>query len=135
MSVTPSDKPRHDLGEALEAYAELLNPSHPQNLEKIARVTIEISKLAQSVMHATSPTLRTIGTDVEHLLQSPYSVPTMDQDVSILKASEHYLENPSTAELGPLIQELRHNPNALVVMCNELTLLSGAIKNPIGPAN
>lgn len=134
--VPPPNEPGggNPLSQALESYAELLDPSHAQNLDqnlrKIAQTTIELNHLAQSVMDAASPKLRSIGIDLEHLLQSPLSVTTMNQEVSILNASEHYLENPSTAELGPLIQELRHNHEALVVMRNELILLSDAVKNP-----
>ena len=79
-------------------------------------------------MSAASPVIRSTATDLEHLLQSPLSV--MNKDVSILTASKHYLENPVTAELKDLVQELCHNKFALGLMCNELTLLSVATRSP-----
>ncbi len=126
--VTPPGEPRGgaNLGQALENYAKLFAHPTTQNLEEIAQKTVELDKLAHSVMHAAAPAIRVVAGDLEHLLQSPLSV--MNKDVSILTASKHYLENPATAELGDLIQELCHNEFALGLMCNELTLLSGAIK-------
>lgn len=131
---TPPNEPRNSnsLGQAIESYADLLshpNPANTSELQAIAQKTVELSKLAQSVMHAASPALRGAADDLEKLLQSPLSVPGMPDNVSILTAAQHYLSDPATAELGPLVQELCLNSFALGLMCNELTLLSGSIKN------
>lgn len=116
------------LGQALDSYAKLLGHPGSNDLKTIAQRTVELSKIAKSVMHAAPPALRTIAGDLEHLLQSPYS--TEHHTVSLLKASEDFLQDPANAELPELIQELSHNQLALGVMCNELSLLSGTIKNP-----
>jgi hypothetical protein len=115
------------LDQALDRYAELLShPTlRPEDLKIIAQKTIELDKLAHSVMGAASSTLRSTAADLEHLLQSP-----LYKDVSILNASKHYLENPSTEELPALVQDLQHNELALGLMRKELTLLSGSLKNP-----
>lgn len=137
--ATPPNEPRGSvpLGQAIESYANLLshpNPANMHELKVIAEKTVELSKLARSVIHAASPALRGVADDLEKLLESPLSVSGMPENVSILTASEHYLNDPATAELGPLVQELCHNSFALGVMCAELTLLSGSIKNPGAPA-
>ncbi len=128
--VVPPNDPRggNPLGQALDSYAKLLGHPTSNDLEMIAQRTVELSKLAKSVMHAASPALRTTAGDLEHLLQSPYS--TEHHTVSLLKASEDYLQDHGNAELPELIQELCHNQLALGLMCNELSLLSGTIKNP-----
>ncbi len=133
-TTPPSDPHRASssgtLGQTLQTYAELLshpNPSNPRDLEAIARTTVELRESAKSVMHAASPVLRTAASDLENLLQSPLSVKGITSTVSILTASEHYLKNPATAELGPLVQELCHNVYALERMRNELSLLSKEI--------
>lgn len=120
------------LDQALDKYAELLShPTlQPEDLKIIAQKTIELDKLAHSVMGAASPALRSTATDLEHLLQSP-----LYKDVSILDASKHYLENPSTEELPALVNDLQHNALALGLMRKELTLLSGSLKNPNAPAS
>lgn len=116
------------LGQALESYAKLLGHPNSNDLETIAQRTVELSELAKSVMHAASPALRSTAGDLEHLLQSPYS--TEHHTVSLLRASEDYLKDRANAELPELIQELSQNQLALGLMCNELSLLSGTIKNP-----
>lgn len=116
------------LGQALDSYAKLLGHPNSNDLAMIAKKTVELSELAKSVMHAASPALRSTAGDLEHLLQSPYS--TQHHTVSLLKASEDYLQDPANAELPELIAELSHNQLALGLMCNELSLLSGTIKNP-----
>lgn len=116
-----------ELRQAIESYAQLLehpNPASPNELESIAKKTVELSHLAQSVVHAASPALRRAATDLEKLLQSPPSTNT----VSLLKASEDYLANPTNTELKELVQELGHNSFALGLMRNELSLLSGEIR-------
>ena len=128
--VLPPHEPRGNppLGQAIESYAKLLahpNPTNPHDLETIAKKTVELSKLAHSVMHAASTAIRSTAGDLDKLLLAPIS-----NEVSILKASEHYLENPANVELGDLVQELCNNSLALGLMCNELALLSGSIKNP-----
>ena len=117
------------LGQALDSYAKLLDhpdPASPSDLEKIAEKTVELSKLAHSVMQAASQTLRSTAGDLEHLLQSPLSTP--NNTVSLLKASEDYLANPENTELKELVQELGHNSLALGLMRNELSILSGEIR-------
>lgn len=133
--ATPSNDPRgvSSLRQAIETYTHLLshpNPDNTRELENIAQKTVELSTLAKSVMHAASPALRQTADDLENLLKSPLAVTGMPKEISILTASEHYLNDPATAELGPLVQELCHNNLALGLMCNELTLLSNSIKNP-----
>lgn len=127
--VPPAGEPRggSNLSQALENYAKLLANPDPQKLDDIARKTVELDNLAHSVMNAASPKLRNAAGDLEHLLQSPLSV--MNKEVSILTASKHHLENPATSELKDLVQELCNNQLALGLMCNELTILSGAIKS------
>lgn len=132
MALTNEPRVPHSLGQAIDYYATLLshpNPTNSSDLQAIAQKTVELSKLAQSVMSAASPALRGAADDLEKLLQSPLSVPGMPGNVSILTAAEHYLSDPATAELGPLVQELCYNHFALGIMCNELTLLSGSIKS------
>ncbi len=131
--VIPPNDPRSAslLAPALENYAKLLANPNSDKLETIAQKTVELSNLAHSVMHAASPALRSTASDLEHLLTAPVSV--MNKEVSILTACEHYRDNPE--ELNALVQELCHNPDALRVMCNELTLLSGAVRNPNAPAS
>jgi len=117
------------LRQALESYTELLvhpDPASPNDLETIAKKTVELSKLAHSVMQAASPTLRSTAGDLEHLLKSPLSTP--NNTVSLLKASEDYLANPTNTELKELVQELGHNNLALGLMRNELSILSGEIR-------
>jgi mevalonate kinase len=121
-----------DLSLALDSYAKLFANPTTEHLEEIARETVQLQKLAVSVMNATSPTIRTIASDLEHLLQSPHSV--MNQEVSILRAAEHYLANHSNEELKGIVRVLSHNQLALGVMCNELSLLSTAAKSPSAPA-
>jgi len=118
----------NDLGVALDSYAKLLVHPKPDDLKTIAQRTVELSQLAKSVMHAASPTLRLTAGDLEHFLQSPYT--TEHHTVSLLTASEDYLKDPANAELLELIQVLRQNQLALELMRNELSLLSGTIKNP-----
>jgi hypothetical protein len=126
----PPNEPRasNALGQALESYAKLFASSNPQNLQEIAQKTVELDKLAHSVMDAASPAIRSTAGDLEHLLTSPLSV--MNKEVSILAASQHYLDNPATAELSDLVQVLCNNKLALGLMCKELSLLSSAANNP-----
>lgn len=114
----------NSFGQALEKYVELL--SHPDDLKTLAEKTVELNKLAHSVMTAASPLLRTTATDLEHLLNAPVSV--KDKSVSILEASEHYTENPS--DLTALIDELRQNKDAFQLMRQELSILSTDAKKP-----
>lgn len=135
---TPPNDPRQgsSFGEALESYAGLFahpNPSNANELKTIAQKTVELSRLAQSVMHAASPIIRTAADGLEKMLTAPLSVAEMPKQVSILTAAEHYLNDPATAELGPLVQELCQNEYALHAMCRELTDLSAEIKNPNAP--
>ncbi len=118
-----------ELREALESYTKLLahpDSATPSELETLAKKTIELSKLAHSVMQAASPALRSTAGDLEHLLKSPLSTP--NNTVSLLKASEDYLANPTNTELKELVQELGHNSLALGLMRKELTILSGEIR-------
>lgn len=117
-----------NLSKALDKYAQLLSHPDPHKLKEIAEQTVALDTLAHSVIHAASPAIRTTASDLENLLKSPLSV--SNKEVSILTASKHYIENPTTAELGDLVRELCHNELALGLMCKELTLLSSAIKNP-----
>ncbi len=123
------------LGQALEIYATLLShpePSNPTNLQAIAEQTVQLEHLAQNVINTAAPTIQSIGRDLEHLLTTLHSI--SDKNVSMLRASQDYLENPANADLGPLIQEFLHNPLTLKVMCEELFILSGSIMNPKTPS-
>ena len=134
MSISPlpqSNNPGDStsLGSAIDSYAHLLShqaPATPQELKAIAEQTVKLNSLAQSVVHAASPAIRGAADDLEKILKSPLSV--SDTNISILDAAEHYLKNPETAELKPLVEELRHNSFALDLMREELTLLSSSVK-------
>ncbi len=104
-------------GQALEKYVELL--SHPDDLKVLAEKTIELDKLAHTVITAAA-------TDLKTLLKTPISV--KDKSFSILEASKHYTENPS--DLTALIDELRHNKDAFQLMRQELSILSTDAKKP-----
>jgi hypothetical protein len=122
MLIEPNDS----LGSAIDSYAHLLshpNPENPQDLRALAQQTIELNNLAQTVAHAVSPAIKNAADDLEKILKSPLS-----ENISILVAAKHYLENPETAELKPLVEELCHNSFALELMRNELTLLASSVK-------
>jgi hypothetical protein len=120
------------LGPAIENYVHSLSQN---DLDVIARQTVDLGKLASSVTHAASTAIRAAAGDLEKMLLAPVAVPGLSQHVSILTASQHYLESPATAELRPLIDELHKNEFAFQLMCGELHLLSGSIKNPTLPGN
>lgn len=126
----PDSNDVSSLGSAIDSYARLLshpNPASPQELRALAETTVKLDKLSQLVAHTASPAIKGTAEDLEKLLKSPLPV-SESKDVSILTAAEHYLENPSTAELGPLVKELCHNSFALKVMHDELTILSNSVK-------
>ncbi len=121
-----------EFGNAIEHYAHIFSAATPRP-DQIAKETIALSKQAHTVMTAASPVIKKAAADLEKLLETPVSIPEKPQGVSILTAAQHYMDNPTTAELEPLIKELYKNSLALKCMREELNLLSNSIKNPSAP--
>jgi hypothetical protein len=68
--------------------------------------------------------LHEAGEIVETILTQPLSIPGLPKNISLLEASKHYLENPSSPELKKMLETFLQHPAALQIMLQEFNLLA-----------
>ncbi|MGR3973870.1 MAG: hypothetical protein QRY72_04825 [Candidatus Rhabdochlamydia sp.] len=100
---------------------DLLNPSH---LNTLAKMAVELSRLAKITMDETVPPLKQIAGDLDGLLKAPVLMKEAHLPISMLTAAQSYLQNPETNELVLVVQEISSHQLALQMMCTELSMLS-----------
>ena len=64
------------------------------------------------------------GEIVETILTQPLVIPGLPKGVSLLEASKHYLENPTSPELKKMLETFLRHPAALEIMLEEFKLIS-----------
>jgi len=64
------------------------------------------------------------GEIVETILTQPLSIPGLPKSISLLDASKHYLDDPTSPELKKMLETFLHHPAALEIMLQEFKLLS-----------
>ena len=76
-----------------------------------------------------SENLRDAGEIVENILSQPLSIPGLEKPLSLLQASQVYLQDPASPELKKILETFLQHPAALEVMLQEFKLLAQDLGN------
>jgi len=68
--------------------------------------------------------LHDAGQIVQHILSQPLVLPGLPKELSLLKAAQKYLEDPTSLEFPKMLETFLHNRAAMDVMLQELKLLA-----------
>lgn len=71
-----------------------------------------------------SENLKDAGEIVENILTQPLSIPGLAKNISLLEASQGYLQDPASPDLKKMLETFLQHPAALEVMLQEFKLLA-----------